>query len=279
VKSRQNSVEVPTASDILTREHAPAQIGFDSKTFNIWVCRGLLPRPDPITSGWTKAALDEAIQRVRCDGIQNDNPRRRHAHFIKIYNCKHIWRDRQRDGGGWHFYFTPLWEKLPGSWGSPKFMSALIDCERRHATQKLAANASQAPAQQPQNQSPAAAQPSQDATSPPPKLVTRNPTEGALDQAVSSLSPPPAPPSPGPNATEIVTRAKLTRRPDSPRHLVVRMTRRRAAVTQAEIARVIRAAKQAGAAQVELRLNDSSIAVIRLQPDNSVASDDEEIIL
>jgi hypothetical protein len=55
--------------------------------------------------------------------------------------------------------------------------------------------------------------------------------------------------------------------------------RRRSAITQAEIARVIRAAKQAGAPQIELRLSDSARILIRLQADNSVASDDKEIIL
>jgi hypothetical protein len=63
----------------------------------------------------------------------------------------------------------------------------------------------------------------------------------------------------------------------TPAELASRMRRRRAAVTQAEIARIIRAAKQAGATQVELRLSDSSSAIVRLQSDNSV--DSEDIIL
>jgi hypothetical protein len=42
------------------------------------------------------------------------------------------------------------------------------------------------------------------------------------------------------------------------------MSRRRAGVTQADIARAIRAAKQAGAAEVEVRVSDQSRIVIRL---------------
>lgn len=43
------------------------------------------------------------------------------------------------------------------------------------------------------------------------------------------------------------------------------MPRRLASVTQADIARAIRAAKQAGAAEVEVRIGDSSI-VVRIAP-------------
>lgn len=43
------------------------------------------------------------------------------------------------------------------------------------------------------------------------------------------------------------------------------MTRRPAVITQAEIARAIRAAKQTGAAEVEVRVGDSSI-VVRIAP-------------
>jgi hypothetical protein len=44
------------------------------------------------------------------------------------------------------------------------------------------------------------------------------------------------------------------------------MPRRAATITQADIARVVRAAKQAGAAEVELRLSEHSTIVIRLGP-------------
>jgi len=43
------------------------------------------------------------------------------------------------------------------------------------------------------------------------------------------------------------------------------MPRRRATLTQADIARAIRAAKQAGAAEVEVRVADASI-LVRLAP-------------
>jgi hypothetical protein len=42
------------------------------------------------------------------------------------------------------------------------------------------------------------------------------------------------------------------------------MARRRATVVQADIARIIRAAKQTGADQLELRLSDSPVVIIRL---------------
>jgi hypothetical protein len=57
-----------------------------------------------------------------------------------------------------------------------------------------------------------------------------------------------------------------------------KVPRRRAAVTQAQIARIIRAAKQAGATEVEVRLSDSASVLVHLEPDNSVAPA-EEIIL
>lgn len=44
------------------------------------------------------------------------------------------------------------------------------------------------------------------------------------------------------------------------------MSRRPAAITQADVARVIRAAKQEGAAEVEVRVNDQASIVIRLSP-------------
>ena len=43
------------------------------------------------------------------------------------------------------------------------------------------------------------------------------------------------------------------------------MSRRPASITQAEIARAIRAAKQAGAAEVEVRVGDERI-IIRIKP-------------
>lgn len=43
------------------------------------------------------------------------------------------------------------------------------------------------------------------------------------------------------------------------------MARRPATITQAEIARAIRAAKQAGAAEIEVRVGNSSI-IVRIAP-------------
>jgi hypothetical protein len=44
------------------------------------------------------------------------------------------------------------------------------------------------------------------------------------------------------------------------------MSRRPAALTQADVARVIRAAKQAGAAEVEVRVGEHSRIIIRISP-------------
>jgi len=44
------------------------------------------------------------------------------------------------------------------------------------------------------------------------------------------------------------------------------MPRRAAAITQADVARAIRAAKQEGAAEVEVRVGEKSCIVIRLAP-------------
>jgi hypothetical protein len=60
------------------------------------------------------------------------------------------------------------------------------------------------------------------------------------------------------------------------------MSRRPAAITQADIARVIRAAKQTGTAEVEVRIGDQAAILIRI---NSSTGDEkrlepaEEIVL
>jgi hypothetical protein len=54
------------------------------------------------------------------------------------------------------------------------------------------------------------------------------------------------------------------------------MSRRPAAITQAEIARAIRAAKQAGAAEIEVR---GASVVIRLAPSTSTPEPEAEIVL
>jgi hypothetical protein len=44
------------------------------------------------------------------------------------------------------------------------------------------------------------------------------------------------------------------------------MARRAANVTQADVARVIRAAKQAGAIEVEVRIGDWDVIIVRIAP-------------
>jgi hypothetical protein len=59
------------------------------------------------------------------------------------------------------------------------------------------------------------------------------------------------------------------------------MARRSASITQADIARAIRAAKQAGAAQVEVQVGEQRI-IIRIKPptgDESVREQSDEIVL
>lgn len=60
------------------------------------------------------------------------------------------------------------------------------------------------------------------------------------------------------------------------------MSRRPAIVTQADIARVIRAAKQAGASEVEVKISDHATIVIRIAPstaDQSPLANAPEIVL
>jgi hypothetical protein len=60
------------------------------------------------------------------------------------------------------------------------------------------------------------------------------------------------------------------------------MSRRPAALTQADVARAIRAAKQAGAAEVEVRLGEQASIIIRLnsstEADNRLEPDGEIIL-
>jgi hypothetical protein len=59
------------------------------------------------------------------------------------------------------------------------------------------------------------------------------------------------------------------------------MSRRPATITQADVARIIRAAKQAGAAEVEVRTGDTSI-VIRIASSTGVQSSletSEQVVL
>jgi hypothetical protein len=60
------------------------------------------------------------------------------------------------------------------------------------------------------------------------------------------------------------------------------MSRRPATITQADIARAIRAAKQTGAAEVEVRISDQSSILIRLNSstrEEKRLESSEEIIL
>jgi hypothetical protein len=54
------------------------------------------------------------------------------------------------------------------------------------------------------------------------------------------------------------------------------MPRRPATITQADVARVLRAAKQAGASEVEVRIGDRNAIVIRLSSTETKARDLEQ---
>jgi hypothetical protein len=60
------------------------------------------------------------------------------------------------------------------------------------------------------------------------------------------------------------------------------MSRRAATITQADVARVIRAAKQAGASEVEIRIGDRNVIIIRITPStggNVALEESTEIVL
>ena len=60
------------------------------------------------------------------------------------------------------------------------------------------------------------------------------------------------------------------------------MSRRPAAITQADVARAIRAAKQAGAAEVEVKTPGAGTIIIRISPSTAPqdeAEDRQEIVL
>jgi hypothetical protein len=54
------------------------------------------------------------------------------------------------------------------------------------------------------------------------------------------------------------------------------MSRRPANITQADIARAVRAAKQAGASEVEIRIGDRNAIIIRLSSTETKAHDLEQ---
>ena len=57
------------------------------------------------------------------------------------------------------------------------------------------------------------------------------------------------------------------------------MSRRPATITQADIARAIRAAKQAGAAEIEVRVGKEARIIVRLASSTATLEPDGEIVL
>jgi hypothetical protein len=231
---------------LTTREMAAAHCGFTQGTFDAWVRAGLLPSCPP--NGWTREQLDEALGSLARIGLPLDS-RGRPPTNISLPNVQKLRRrlvdDRYRE----HLRHRKTGQKLPGPLGSPECMAALIACERRFAAQHQATNPAKEPPRHRHNQPPSTAQQSQTASSPP---------------------------------LEFVTQKGVANEPTSHAGGVLKMSRRKSQITQADIARIIRAAKQTGATQVEVRLNDSSTVVIRLQPSGSPdipLAPSEEIVL
>jgi hypothetical protein len=225
---------------------AAAYCGFTERTFDAWVRAGLLPSCPP--NGWTKELLDEALGSLARVGLPPD-ARGRPPTNISLPNVQKLRRrlvdDRYRE----HLRHRKTGQKLPGPPGSAQCMAALIAAERRYAAQQQATNPTNEPPEHSHNQSPPTPQQSQTASSSPPEFVTQNSADRSREFRPEGL-------------------------------LIVRQ--RRAAITQADIARIIRAAKQAGAAEVEVRLPQQSTIVIRLQPSASPdipLAPSEEIVL
>ena len=231
------------AARLLSRA-AARHLGFSPEVFNAWICAGLLPGPSVDGQFWTAADLDNALDRLQREGHPPSITAQKKHQYLTLPNV-HPPRRKVNHGGynGYkrYYYFRPTGEPLAGSPGSPEFMRNLLRAERERAQQQKQAT----PPEQTHKQSPSPTQQSQTAPS---------------------------------TASEFVVQNNGGRRSKSePRDLLV-VRRRRTTITQADIARIIRAAKQAGAAQIEVRLNDSSTVLIRLQPDNSLAQS-EEIVL
>jgi hypothetical protein len=194
--------------------------------------------------------LDEALELLVRIGLPPD-ARGKPPTNISLPNVQRLRRrlvdDRYRE----HLRHRKTGHKLPGPLGSPACMAALIACERELAAQQRAKSVPNEPPHPSRNQdqAPSAAQQSQTTPSPPPESVTQ--------KSVGS-------------------------EPQSHAEGVLKISRRKSQITQADIARIIRAAKQTGATQVEVRLNDSSAVVIHLQPSvspNVPLAPSEEIVL
>jgi hypothetical protein len=138
MSTRVHITDLEAALPLLARDAAVHRLGFLAQTFDAWVRQELLPPPRGDSGKWVQEALDEALDRLVRLGCQPGNATGRNSHFVKIPGCQRVWRKLQEaDGAGhWLFYFRKTGEPLPGTWGSPEFMTALIEGERRLAREK-----------------------------------------------------------------------------------------------------------------------------------------------
>ncbi len=242
------------SNELLDARAAARHLGFLPEVFNKWLSRGFIPPPSSQTGGWMTHQLDKAIEKILHFGFGIFAPPK--ASYITISNCQHLRKKLSDDRIVYYMRHCILGRHLPSDWRSPEFARVLIACER-----ELAAAHTTDCAPAPQNQSPTTPQPGPADPASLPKLVTRKHAAGEPESrpaapAVRSLS-------------------------DSPSPLLHGHSRRRAAITQADIARIIRAAKQAGATEVEVRMAERSTILIRLQaptPDTPLATNSEVIL-
>ena len=119
---------------LLTSEQAAAHIGFTSKTFDKWIQQGLLPPGHSNTGGWTKEALDEALNRLCRYGYQPDNQQSKKSGYIALPNVHRTFITKVDEIKSWHYRRRGLRGPIYGEPGGPQFMKGLIAKEREFAS-------------------------------------------------------------------------------------------------------------------------------------------------
>jgi hypothetical protein len=119
---------------LLSKPEAAAHCGFNISIFEVWVRRRLLPPADS-TGRWPQDALSAALEQLTGEGLKNEKLATgrfagRRIGYEPLPNVQHIVRRLVDDNARDHFYHRINRTKLPGPWGSPEFMTALIAAER-----------------------------------------------------------------------------------------------------------------------------------------------------
>jgi hypothetical protein len=263
-----DEIHQPASAGVLTAEAIAGAYAILPETVEQLRRKHILPSPDAGPNEWHAATVEQIIESLHQVGLP---PNKLLPYTHTVVRKREVGPSRQHVG--WRHRGQRKTIRHPPQ--SIQFVRKWFQFERGLA------------AQQAGNQSPAPSV--EQATSAAPGMAVQNRGTASnsaethqQNQRAAERQPKRQSPLLAPRlVTQIPASEILTDSPRSPAELVSRMRRRRASITQAEIARVIRAAKQAGAAEVELRLNDSQSAIIRLQPDDVLNSDDEngEIVL